>query len=121
MKTNQERANTSQLHSLLRIGDRREIAIYLRDGTAWVADFKGSHGEISTAGAWFALNKDCWALRRAALNAVTPLPQDVEERIERLHRRMEEHSDAPAIPRALARLVTAFAGRCVKLCGALTT
>ena len=119
MKTNQEQANASQLRSLLRIGDRREIAIYLRDGTAWVADFKGSQGEISTAGAWFALNRG-WALRRAALNAVTPLPQDVEERIERLHRRMEEHSEAPAIPRALARLVARFAGRCVKLCGALT-
>ena len=48
MNTNQERNNTSLLHgSLLRIGERREIAVYLRDGTAWVADFKGSHGEIN--------------------------------------------------------------------------
>jgi hypothetical protein len=102
----------------LRAGDRREIAIYLRDGTAWVADFKGSRGEISTAGAWFALNRG-WASRRAVLNAVTPLPQELEERIERLHRHMEEHSDAPAIARALASLLARFAGWCVKLCGAL--
>lgn len=34
MNTNQEQNNTSPLHgSLLRIGERREIAIYLRDGT----------------------------------------------------------------------------------------
>lgn len=115
-----EQNNTSPLHgSLLRIGERREIAIYLRDGTAWVADFKGSHGEISTAGAWFALNQDRWAVRRATLDAVAPLHQDIEKRIERLHRRIEKPNDVPAIPQALAKLVAWLGGWVVKIRGAL--
>ena len=120
MNTNPEQNNSSPLYgSLLRISARREIAIYLRAGTAWVADFKGSHGEISTAGAWFALNQDRWVLRRAALDAVTPLPQDIEEQIEHLHRRMEKQNDVPAIPRVLAELVAGLGGWLVKLCGVL--
>lgn len=119
MNTNQERNNTSPLHgSLLRIGERREIAVYLRDGTAWVADFKGSHGEISMASAWFALNQDRWALRRAALDALAPLPQDIEERIKRLHRHMEKPNHVPAIPWALAKLAAGPGQWLVKLCGA---
>lgn len=118
--TNQEHNHTSSLHgSLLRIGERREIAIYLRDGTAWVADFKGSHGEISTAGAWFAINQDRWVLRRAALDAIMPLPQDIEERVERLHRSLEKQNAVPAIPRVLAKLVAGLGGWLVKFCGAL--
>ena len=45
MNTNPERNNTSPLSgNLLRLGERREIAIYLRNGTAWVAEFKKGHG-----------------------------------------------------------------------------
>ena len=50
--------------NLLRLGER-EIAIYQRDGVAWVADFRGGRGEIFTAGEWFALNGRGRVLRRA--------------------------------------------------------
>jgi len=116
MNTNRERNGTHPLHgSLLRIGERRELAIYLRDGTAWVADFKGGHGEVSAAGAWFALNQDRWALRRAALDAITPLPADIVQRIENLHRHMERPSVDLALPRALVTLVAGLRGRLARL------
>jgi hypothetical protein len=116
MNTNSERNGTDPLHgSLLRIGERREIAIYLRDGTAWVTDFKHGHGEVSTAGAWFALNQDRWALRRAALDAITPLPADIVQRIEILHRHMAQSSVGPALRRALVTLVGELRGRLAKL------
>jgi hypothetical protein len=120
MNTNSERNGTDPLHgSLLRIGERREIAIYLRDGTAWVTDFKHGHGVVSTAGAWFALNQDRWALRRATLDAITPLPADIVQRIENLHRRMAQPSVGPALPRALVTLVGEFRGRLARLYHAL--
>jgi hypothetical protein len=71
--------------SLLRLGDEREIAIYRRDGVAWVADFRGGRGELFTAGEWFALNGRGSALRRAGTESIAPLPARVIERIERLH------------------------------------
>jgi len=71
--------------NLLRLGGEREIAIYQRDGVAWVADFRGGRGELFTAGEWFALNGRASLLRRAGLDSIAPLPADVLERIERLH------------------------------------
>ena len=71
--------------NLLRLGEKREIAIYLRDGVAWIADFRGGRGEIFTAGEWFALNRGRSVLRRAALDSIAPLPARLVERIERLH------------------------------------
>lgn len=101
--------------NLVRLSKRREIAIYVHDGTAWVADFKDGHGEISTAGAWFARNQDRWALRRAALDAVAPLPSDIVQRIENLHRRMAQPSVAPAPLRALVALVRKLRSGLAKL------
>ena len=71
--------------NLLQLGECREIAIYRRDGVAWVADFRGPRAELSTARAWFALNGRSSLLRRAAPASIVPLPADVIERIERLH------------------------------------
>ena len=71
--------------SLLRLSETREIAIYQRDGVAWVADFRGGRGELFTAGEWFALNGRGSALRRAGPDSMVPLPADVIGRIERLH------------------------------------
>jgi len=71
--------------SLLRLGEEREIAIYRRDGVAWIADFRGGRGELFTVGEWFALNGRGSLLRRAGLASIAPLPADVIERIERLH------------------------------------
>jgi hypothetical protein len=70
--------------NLLRLGER-EIAIYQRDGVAWVADFRGGRGEIFTAGEWFALNGRGRVLRRAGLASMAPLTAPLVERIERLH------------------------------------
>lgn len=75
--------------NLLRLGETREIAIYQRGGAAWVADFRGGRGELFTASAWFALNGRWSLLRRAGLGSfasIAPLPAEVIERIERLHR-----------------------------------
>ena len=79
--------------SLLRLGETRQIAIYQRDGVSWVADFRGGHGELFTAGEWFSLNRDAGALRRA--DGPVPLPDDVIERIRRLHR-SKGSADMPA-------------------------
>lgn len=105
MNSNREAEAASNLHgSLLKLGNQREIAIYLRDGTAWVADFRGGRGEVSTAGAWFTLNQDRWALRRATLDAVTPLPADVVQRIENLHRPAAKPGVDRPSPQALTTL-----------------
>jgi len=71
--------------NLLRLGEGREIAIYQRDGVSWVADFRGGRGWLFTAGEWFALNGRGGLLRRAGLDSIAPLPEDVIERIARLH------------------------------------
>ena len=70
---------------LLRLGEEREIAIYLRDGVAWIADFRGGRGELFTAGEWFALNGRGSVLRRVGLDSIATLPARLVERIERLH------------------------------------
>jgi hypothetical protein len=117
MNTNQGQGTASTLHgSLLRLSTRREIAIDLRDGTAWVAEFGPGHAEVSIAGGWFALNHDRWALRRATLEAITPLPADVVQRIEDLHRRMSKPSVAAALPRALVTLVRRLRGMLARQC-----
>jgi hypothetical protein len=69
--------------NLLRLSATREIAIYRREGVAWVADFRGGRGELFTPGEWFALNR-CASLR-AALASPGPLSGSVIERIERVH------------------------------------
>lgn len=72
--------------NLLRLGATRKIAIYQRRGLAWVADFRGGHGELFTAAGWFIVNGRSALLRRAGLGSIAPLPAEVIERIERLHR-----------------------------------
>ncbi len=120
MNANQEQINTSPLHgNLLRLGERHEIAIYLRDGMAWVADFKAGRGEVFTASAWFSLNQGGNVLRRMALDSITPLPEDVAERIECLHRRMAKPSAGPAMLRELAMLIAGLRDRLARSCGPL--
>ena len=103
MNTKYEQDGTSPLQgNLLRIGERREIAIYLRDGTPWVAEFNDGRGELFAVGAWFSLNQGGRVLRRMGPDSVTPLSQDVAQRIEGLHRGMERQNDVPVIARAVA-------------------
>jgi hypothetical protein len=75
---------------LLRLSERREVAIYLRDGTLWVADFIDGDGELVDAPTWFRFN--CGALstyharRRMVRESAIPLSRELVTRIEDLHR-----------------------------------
>jgi hypothetical protein len=85
MNGNRGRNEAVENGNLLRLGGNREIAIYQRDGIAWVADFRGARAELFTAGEWFALSGRGSVVRRAGPASIVPLPADVIERIERLH------------------------------------
>jgi len=86
MNGNRARSQTAAPDgSLLRLSETREIAIYQRDGVAWIADFRSGRGELFTVGEWFALNGRGSLLRRAGLEPVAPLPARAIEGIERLH------------------------------------
>lgn len=75
---------------LLRQSERREVAIFLRDGALWVADFIDGQGELIDAITWFRFNcgsLSTWhARRRMVLESAIPLPEELVERIERLGR-----------------------------------
>lgn len=102
--------------SLLRLNDGRSVAIYLRDGMAWVAEFRGSRGRLLSVGEWhcFHARGMAHAQRRGEAEILSPIPGDVVARIERLHRRVGELNDHPfkrktAIPAALAILCSRLA------------
>jgi hypothetical protein len=73
---------------LLRQSERREVAIFLRDGVLWVADFIDGHGQLIDATTWFRFN--CGALttaharRRMVFESAIPLSEALVARIERL-------------------------------------
>lgn len=75
---------------LLRISHRREVAIYLREGVLWVADFIDGHGELADPITWFRFN--CGALstahtrRRMVRESAIPLSAELTAKIEELHR-----------------------------------
>lgn len=75
---------------VLRLSERRMAAIFLRDGTLWVADFIDSQGELIDAITWFRFNcgsLSTWqARRRMVLESATPLSEELVDRIERLQR-----------------------------------
>lgn len=75
-----------------RLNDGSEIAIYLRRGVPWVAQFRGGTGELYTAGEWFRLHRPPRAPRlmhEAAAGSTSRLPDAMAVRIEALHCRME--------------------------------
>jgi hypothetical protein len=91
--------------SFLRLSERHEIAIYLRDGVPYVAEFRGGQGELHALSAWVDMRNLGSAPRRAALDPIVPIPPEVTERIERLHR-------SAAKPAGLtADFVAAWVGR----------
>jgi len=79
----------SILGQLLRHSEHREVAIFLRDGALWVADFVDGNGQLIDATTWFRFN--CAALfsshaqRRMALESAIPLSAELVARIQRLH------------------------------------
>lgn len=87
---------------LLRRSERREVAIYLRDGKLWIADFVDGVGELSEPEAWFRFNCGTpWARRahrRMLFEAATPLYGDLASRIEQLHCASPDIADSEAPP-----------------------
>ena len=115
MNTNQEQSSASRVNgNLLRLGDQRAIAIYLRDSMAWVAEFKNGRASVSMASHWFSVNQGGRVLRHMELASITPLPDDVMERIERLHERLAQAGRHPTTSSESATVVTRFRSWLVK-------
>ena len=74
---------------LLRRSERREVAIYLRDGELWIADFIDGVGALIDPAAWFRFNCASPPARRAhrrmLFEAAAPLSVELAARIEHLH------------------------------------
>ncbi len=84
---------------LLRVSARREVAIYLRDGALWVADFLDSQGTLMDAATWLRFNcasSASWHVRRRmALESAMPLSVDLIARIEQLHEQGPQPAAGP--------------------------
>ena len=95
---------------LLRRSERREVAIFLRDGALWVADFIDGNGQLIDATTWFRFN--CGALEspharhRMLHESATPLSADLVHRIEQLCSASTTPHRGP-----IARLIDAFVKR----------
>jgi len=100
---------------VLRVSERREVAIYLRKGALWVADFIDGDGELVEAATWFRFN--CGALstyharRRMVQESAIPLSPELVTRIENLHRpsapksaTSTQHAGSSRIRSAIARI-----------------
>jgi hypothetical protein len=87
---------------LLRRSERREVAIYLRDGKLWIADFIDGVGELIEPEAWFRFNCGTpWARRahrRMLVESATPLYDELVSRIEQLHCASPDIADSEAPP-----------------------
>ena len=74
---------------LLRLSTHRVVAIYLRDGAAWVAEFVDGQGVLWEVPTWLQFNcgttANAYATHRAALESAIPLSADIVSRIEQLH------------------------------------
>lgn len=98
---------------LLRRSNRREAAIFLRNGQLWVADFIDGDGQIVDAVTWFRFHcgghSSLQAQRRMVRESGMPLPPDLVERIERLLGPVAPVRRASGPARAIA----AIAARCL--------
>ena len=108
MTTTRQAISTSPVQgSLLRLSERQEVAIYLREGAGWVADFHDSRATLHSVSEWHGSGSGrmlVHAQRRDAVESLSPLPDEVVQRIESLHRRMEKPIVAPFVCRNLAAL-----------------
>ena len=84
---------------LLRLSTHHTVAIYVRQGSLWVADFIDGQGALVDANTWFRFNcgslANSHALRRMALESAIPLSADLVERIERLHHAAAPYRSSP--------------------------
>lgn len=73
---------------VLRRSRRREVAIFLRDGRLWIADFIDGQGALVDAATWFRFNCPAEpsesAYRRMTLESAEPISGDLVRKIERL-------------------------------------
>ena len=94
------------------LGAGHLVAIYVRDGVCWAAEFRDGRGELTSAGEWFRFHagvlRYCHNRRAAALESVTPLTPEMVDRIERLHRAREARDERM---RAMQRRIVAAAHR----------
>jgi hypothetical protein len=94
---------------MIDLGVGHSIAIYERNGTSYVAEFREGRCEIMSAGAWFRHYSGGLRYchnRRAALQRSIPLNPEILVKIERLHVESEARQD-----RMLAAPRTAAAAR----------
>lgn len=79
---------------LLRWSEHHAVAIYLREGSTWIADFVDGRGVLVDVNTWFRFNcgTNFHASRRLALESAIPLSAEFIAQIEELHR-------TPAAPR----------------------
>jgi hypothetical protein len=75
---------------LLRLSERREVAIYLHRGRLWIADFVDGQGELIEPEIWFRFNcgspETRHTRRRMLLESALPLSAGIVTKIENLHR-----------------------------------
>ena len=75
---------------ILRHTEHREVAIFLREGALWVADFVDGRGELIDAATWFRFNCAGTAVsaaeRRMLLESAMPLSAELAARIGELLR-----------------------------------
>ena len=89
-------SNTAIQGQLLRVSERREVAIYLRKDALWVADFIDGHGALIDAATWFRFNcgtpATSYARRRMVHESAVPLSTQLVARIEGMHRSVGANS-----------------------------
>ena len=74
---------------LLRRSEHRAVAIYLREGSTWIADFVDGQGVLVDVDTWIRFNcgkgANCHVSRRLALEQAIPLSAELIAQIEALH------------------------------------
>jgi len=105
--TRAPRSSRSIQGQLLRLSEHRAVAIYLRDGSTWVADFVDGRGVLVDVDTWVRFNcgtpTNSHASRRIARESAIPLSTAFSAQIESLHRPIVSHRR-----RTLARWVDAI-------------
>jgi hypothetical protein len=83
------RSSRSIQGQLLRLSEHRAVAIYLREGSTWVADFVDGSGLLVDVDTWVRFNcgtpANSHACRRIARESAIPLSTELSARIESLH------------------------------------
>ena len=77
---------------VMHVGGGHRVVFHLRDRMPWVAEFRDGRVELLDAATWWRqvpVELRSHAGRAAALARLAPLPSEVQQELERLHRRNE--------------------------------